>query len=279
MAVEKEKKQTDEISSTAKTVIFIGAVITAAILIVVAISVIYYNGQKSEPDEESYDVIRNFADLVAEAEDVGDPYEIVEIPGMSIAEAFDLFEENSSYYQECTVSSSDERGNSTEKIKHILRDGEKYNIKTFEGGALTETIICDGSSIQIINEETGRKNTLLKTEDVSPIVLASMPDHERLLEILIEYNLAEDKNKAELSKCKYTLSRARDMNMLNIAITQKSTGITEKYFYYLNFGLIFHHSTETFDGSSQPYTMLTTYFNRDISDFVTEESFVINIDN
>ncbi len=273
--MEKRKKQSGEIGSAAKTVIFIGAAIMAMILIIGGVYIIHYSGQENEPEELGYDVMRGFADLIAEEEDRGEQYEIIEIPEMSIGEAFDLFEENSSYYQECTVSSSEKNGKSTQSVKHILRDGEKYNIKTFENGVLTETIICDGSNIQIINETTDRKNTLPKTEGVYPMELASMPSHKRLLELLREYNSAEDKNKSELSKCKYTLSRARDMNMLNIVITHRSTGITERYFYYLNFGLIFHCSSETFDGSSQPYTMLTTYFDRDISDFVTEDSFVL----
>lgn len=268
------RSNTNEIGSAARTVFFISAVVMMSILIIVGIYLIQLQNDKEQPESSAYDIRKDFSDLIAESSESLPVYEEMEIPEMTIEEAFSLYKENSSYYHECTVTSVGTDGTTHERIKRILRDGENYNIRTYNKNTLIETIKCDGEYILIINETTGKSNRIPLTKDLSPMELASMPSHENLLALLNEYNSADSEDLPALSKCTYSMIRARDMNLLNLIVTYRDTGITERYFYYLNYGIIYHCSSEASGSNAQPYSMSTTYFNQNISDFINEDSFL-----
>ena len=275
MAESKKNIGNGDAGSAVKAVLLISAVIMAVILIVGGIYLAGMSGKnketqsKSEQDEHKY-----FSDLIYEGGDTDAIARDMEFPEMTSMEAFAFYELRGSYYHECTVVTEGADGGRIERGKRILRDGEKFNIRTYNKNALIETIKCDGENILIINETTG-KSSLIPAVGQSLYELAGLPDHENVVALITEYENAEDKSTVMLSNFEYTFNRDRDENYLDLSLTYSGTGITEKYNYYLDSGIIYSCvSNVTLSGSEfSPYNMMTTYFETDISDFVREDSF------
>lgn len=262
----------NEIGMAARTVLLLGAVAMAVILLIGGIYLVHFGREEPEPEQPEADLVKDFAELIASASEDSFEYEEVELPNMTLEEAFSFYSEDTSYYHEVTVSISGTDGSKLERIKRILRDGDKYNITTYNKNTLIETIKCDGETIFVINEITGETNKIPQNEDNSPLELASMPSHENIYGLLEEYRKKENADSSVLSECNYSLLRSRDMNLLELNVKYRDTGMKEKYLYYLNYGVIYLCYSEAESGI-QPYNMTTTYFNPDISDFVDEDSF------
>lgn len=263
-----------EAGSAVRTVIFIGVAVMAVILIIGGIYLFQLNSNEKKTDQaqSQNDIVKDFSALIAEGSEAGDVYGDPEIADLTLGEAFALYKENASYYHECTVASIGSDGTRLERIKRILRDGDRINIRTYNKSTLIETIKCDGTSILVVNETTGKSNRIALSEDMRPMELASMPCHEYLLSLFEEYNA--DPEGSVISDCSYSLERTRDMNMLTVDITYRDSDVTESYHYYLNYGIIYNCCSNS--SGSVSYEMNTTFFSRDISDFVTEDSFSVN---
>lgn len=274
----KSNGKISEAGYAVRTVIFIGVAVMAVILIIGGIYLfqIKSNEKKSDQTQSPNDIVKDFSALIAEGSEQGDIYVDPQIAEIMPDKAFALCRENSSYYHECTVTAIGSDGTRLERIKRILRDGDRINIRTYNKNTLIETVKCDGTSILVVNETTGKSNKIPLDEETCPMELASMPCHESLLSLTREYDSGSEDS--VISDCTYTFERTRDMNMLTVNITYRDSGIKESYYYYLNYGnygIIYNFSSSTPDGEVS-YKMNTTFFSRSISDFITEDSFDVS---
>lgn len=266
-------------NSAVKALLLIGTVVMAILFAVGGIYLLGMgNNENNEGDISKTDISDYFYELIdgnqGPEQDISDPL----IIDMTLEEAFSFYATQTSYYQECSVKNSDGDGNTLVQEKYILRDGDKYNVKTAEGDVLLETIICDGENILIIDEVTGKSSRFAKNEDVKIEGLAALPIHSDVIALAEEYRTAEDKKDATLSKCTYSLIRGKGSNMLNLNMTYRDSNVSERYYYYLDYGLIYH--CETIVSAAKPvtsYSMTTTFFSEDITDFVKQDSFKTDI--
>ncbi len=264
----------DKISPFLRMVIFVGISVLLIVLIIIGICILQLRPKDKNTEKLLVGIDEDFSVLIGERdEDQGFYEEYPEIQ-MDLGKAFTLYEENKTYYHECTVTTVGSDGTRLERIKRILRDGDKYNIRTYNKNTLIETIICDGETVVIINETTEKRNKAPLSEFTAPMELASMPSHDNLLSLIAEYD--GDKENSILSDASFNISRSRDMNILEINIKYRDTGIEETYLYYLNYGIIYSCNSKSENGKSSPYVMETTYFNRDISDYISENTFNVN---
>lgn len=257
--------------SVVKAVLLISAVIMAVLLSIGGIYLISISGRQSSKGQSTPDPEKYFYELIAS--DAGEKItpENMEISDMSLEEAFALYSTAPSYYHECQIAIKDAKGNTLERIKLILRDGEKYSVKTYEGDTLTETIKCDGEKIRITNEITGESSLIDAAGQVME-ELAGLPSHVYVKSLIAEYN--EDPESAELDKVTYSLLRARGQNMLQLSLSFND-GMNEKYFYYLDEGVIYHCETtaSVLGKKTTVYTMTTTGFETDIGERIGEDPF------
>ncbi|MBR4296413.1 MAG: hypothetical protein IKT56_06235 [Clostridia bacterium] len=268
-------------NSAVKALLLIGAVVMAILFAVGGIYLLSMkNSKNNEKDISKNDMSDYFYELIegndSDEVDISEPL----IIDMTLEEAFSFYATQTSYYQECSVKNSDGDGNTLVREKYILRDGDKYNIKTADGDVLLETIICDGENVLIIDEVTGKTSRFVKNDEVRIEELAALPIHSDIVALAEEYRTAENKNDATLSKCTYSLIRGKVSNMLSLNMTYRNSNVSEKYYYYLDYGLIYH--CETIVSGVKPatsYSMTTTFFSADISDFVKEDSFKTNIEH
>lgn len=265
-----------ETSSAARTVIFICVAVMAVLLIVSGIYIFRLKSEKKSEQSSPNNAEKGFSELIAEKEQNTDKTESSDefpLTAFTLEEAFALYSVSDTYYQECTVASTGADGTKHERIKRVLRDGDKYNITTYNKNTLIETIKCDGENILIINETTGARNKISVSQGVTPMELASMPSHEYLLALLEEYR--SDSEGSVISSADYELTRTRDMNILEVTIGYRDSSVKESYVYYLNYGIIYSCETAAENGA-KPYSMTTTFVSRSTGDFVTEDSFLIN---
>lgn len=274
---EKKKKNFslwDRLSPAMRMVIFIGGAVLIIILIIVGICLLQLRPDEKKPSQAGNGLNKDFSLLIGERNESESFSEEYVDSDMNTEQIFALYEENDSYYHECTVMVFGADGSKFERVKRILRDGDKYNIRTYNKNTLIETIKCDGESTVIINETTGNRNILPLSDITLPMELASMPSHVNLLSLLKEY--VTDKETAALENATFNLSRSRDMNILEIEIKYKNSGMVEKYEYYLNYGIIYSCESASEDGKTKAYSMNTTYFDRNISSYVSPESFDVD---
>ncbi len=272
----KNNTASGEAGSVIKAVLLISAVIMAVFLIVGGIYLAGIYHPQKDTGADSPEAGKYFSELIAKETEAEVLYEDMELSREIFEESFILYETREAYYQECKVTFSDKSGESLERNKRILRDGEKFNIRTYNKNTLTETIKCDGENILIVNEITGERNQI-SADGQSLYSLAGLPDHATVLSLVEEYAAAEDKSTARLTKCSSSLTRTREENILTLSITYRDSGVSEKYRYYLDSGIIYHCESSVALGGVEtiPYTMTTTYFETDIADFLTEDSFLV----
>lgn len=273
----KKSGSNNETSSAARTVIFIGVAVMAVLLIVGGIYIYQWKNTEKKPEQGSTNnAEKGFSELIAEKEQNTEKTESSDefpLTDFTLEEAFALYSVSDTYYQECTVASTGADGTKHERIKRVLRDGDKYNITTYNKNTLIETIKCDGENILIINETTGARNKISVSQGITPIELASMPSHEHLLALLEEYR--SDSEGSVISSADYEMTRTRDMNILEVTVEYRNSSVKESYVYYLNYGIIYSCETAAENGA-MPYSMTTTFASRNTEDFITEDSFLIN---
>ena len=264
----------EKLSPAMRMVIFIGGAVLIIILIIVGICLLQLRPDEKKPPQTGIGLNKDFSLLIGEREENAVfPEEYVD-SDMDIAQIFALYEENDSYYHECTVTFFGADGTKFERVKRILRDGDKYNIRTYNKNTLIETIKCDGENTVIINETTGNRNVAPLSENTLPLELASMPSHYNLLSLLEEYD--SDKENSALEDVSFDMSRSRDMNILEVKVRYKDNAMVETYQYYLNYGIIYGCESAFEDGKMKAYSMNTTYFDPNISSYISSNSFDVN---
>lgn len=276
MAEKKKKRFSlwEKLDPAMRMVIFIGGAVLVIILIIVGICLLQLRPEEKKPSQGGNGLSKDFSLLIGEREENEIFSEKYVDSDMNTEQIFALYEENDSYYQECTVTVFGTDGSKFERVKRILRDGDKYNIRTYNKNTLIETVKCDGSNILIINETTGNRNTVPLSDITMPMELASMPSHRNILSLLKEYET--DKENAVLESASFNLSRSRDMNILEIEVKYSDTAMVEKYSYYLNYGIIYSCESASEDGKIKAYSMNTTYFDRNISSYISQNTFDVN---
>ncbi len=274
---EKKKLFKYEISPAMRMVLFVGSAVLVIVLIIVGICLLQLRPNEKKQNTSGGGLDKDFPSLIGE-EMIGEGsenegfYEDFADTDISMGEIFALYEENDSYYQECTVTVFGKDGSKLERSKSILRDGDKYNIRTYNKNTLIETIKCDGKEVLIINEATGNHNKVPLSEHTDPMELASMPNHENLTRLLSSY----ENEGSVLSDASFEITRSRDMNILEIKIKYEDTSMVETYRYYLNYGIIYSCESQSEDEKTKAYSMNTTYFDRNISAYVSENTFNVN---
>lgn len=274
---EKKKFFKNEISPAMRMVLFVGSAVLVIVLIIVGICLLQLRPNEKKQNTSGGGLDKDFPSLIGE-EMIGEGsenegfYEDFADTDISMGEIFALYEENDSYYQECTVTVFGNDGSKLERSKSILRDGDKYNIRTYNKNTLIETIKCDGKEVLIINEATGNHNKVPLSEHTDPMELASMPNHENLTRLLRSY----ENESSVLSDASFEITRSRDMNILEIKIKYEDTSMVETYRYYLNYGIIYSCESQSEDEKTKAYSMNTTYFDRNISAYISENTFNVN---
>lgn len=261
--------------SVVKVVIFLAAVVMALILLAVGVSILL-GRQKNDPQKDGSAVKEQFSDIISKGDDIFED-ELLSLPELSIEEAFPLYSVKDTYYQQCDVCLYDASGTELKRQKQVIRSGDKYNIKTFEEGALIETIIFDGEKALIIDEETDTKKIFVPNEDVSIFDLAALPDHERILAILKEHDAKKESGESPLTRYNYRILSSKVLNMLALVLNYKEASATENYYYYLDYGMIYHCETTVATplGRTPSYSMTTTAFSPEISHLLTDDIFKI----
>ncbi len=277
MADSKKNIGNGDAGSVIRAVLLISAVIMTVIFIMGGIYLAGLLGKSNEKSEDPPENNKYPSDLLIKETYNNEFEEELPLSDITLKEAFLLYDIRISYYQECTVTTGDADDNSTTLGKRILREGDKFNIRTYNQNSLIETIKCDGENILIINEITGN-STLVSSREHSVYQLAGLPDHEYIMYLVKEFEESEDKTTTTLSDLKCSLSRERDVNSLTLSLTYGETDLEETYHYNLDDGVIFEVSSSlTLSGkTSSPYSLESTYFKTDISDFLAQDSFVIN---
>ena len=274
---EKKNFFKNEISPAMRMVLFVGSAVLVIVLIIAGICLLQLRPNEKKQNTSGGGLDKDFPSLIGE-EMIGEGsenegfYEDFADTDISMGEIFALYEENDSYYQECTVTVFGNDGSKLERSKSILRDGDKYNIRTYNKNTLIETIKCDGKEVLIINEATGNHNKVPLSEHTDPMELASMPNHGNLTGLLSSY----ENEGSVLSDASFEITRSRDMNILEIKIKYKDTSMVETYRYYLNYGIIYSCESQSEDEKTKAYSMNTTYFDRNISAYVSENTFNVN---
>ena len=267
-------KNKKENGSAIGALLLIFAVVMLALII---FGLVYFRQQKKPnktPDdvpETEFDLGSDIANLINEAEETAEFTDIA-LPELTTEEMFSKYDIRETYYQECTVSHGVGE-NAYKQTKHILRDGKCWNVRTYEGDKLTETLICDGTTVYVRNEITGKSASYAVGGTNTPEAFASLPDHSRIVALADDYREHSEDKTSELSKCTYSLYRTSDLNMLMLILNYREAGLTERYYYYLDYGMIYH--CESSVGGNMTYSMTTTVFSPDITNFVTDSSFTI----
>lgn len=264
----------DRLSPATRMALFIGGSVSIIIIIIVGICFLQMRPEEKKPNHTNGGLDKDLSILIGENDGNEGFYKEYFDLDMDIGQIFSLYKESVSYYHECTVTAFGDNGTKFERVKRVLRDGDKYNIRTYNKNTLIETIKCDGKDVVIINETTGKANKISLSEFARPIELASMPSHENLLSLLKEYE--ENKENATLSDATFEISRSRDMNVLEIVIKYRASSVVERYRYYLNYGIIYSCESGSDNGETKIYSMNTTYFDRNISNYISDNSFNVN---
>ncbi len=257
----------------------VGAVImifAAVFICVVAITLLYtvgsgaMNSKDHDPkDTEDKTDIRQIEEQLKGH--FYDELDHVPAPDLSDAEAFASYVTKTSYYRECTVVRSDGE-NQTEQTLQILRDGDLYNIRTIENGVLVETLISDGKQACITNEITGSVSFCPLGKEFTVENLVGITDHQDLTSLVSDYSAGGDRRvQTGLSSMSLSMIRGKGLNMLVINLTREATGARETYYYYLDYGYVYH-STVTLNKATV-YSQNTTVFTVDISEYKKSDSF------
>ena len=248
-------------------------VFTAVFICVVAITLLYIINTTNTGDKDAG------ADTTSEIQDIEnslrelfpEKLEYVPTPELSDTEAFAAYNTKNAYYRECRVTRSDGENN-VEQTLRILREGDHYNIKTIENGTLVETLISDGKQACIINEVTGGISYCPLGGEFTVENLVGLTDHSELVDLVSKYNAGDEaREQTGLASLSLSMFRNKATNMLVINLSRRDTGTREVYYYYLDYGCIYH--SETSLGGSTVYSLNTTVFTVDTSEYKTADSF------
>lgn len=264
----------EERNPITSAVLLIAAAVGAVMLIVGGMVFFGRLTSGNRDGKSSDEEIKNYFSALANGSETPEMTDITleefgDLEDGDLEKAFLLYEVAPKYYRTCTVSHSAGE-NSYSVKKSILRDGDKYNVKTFRAGSLIETVISDGTRIYVRDEISGDARTL-SAQSVNIEEIAGLPDHGRVTALIKEYRDETAENK-RLSRVSYSMNRALDLNVLVLFLSFEN-GMTERYFYYLDNGFIFHCEKNV--GSYQTYSMTTIDFDADISERVKDDTFLI----
>lgn len=275
MARRKQSEQTGKLSRSGA----VGALImifAAVFICVVAITLLYSVGSGaankggSEKDPDNKADIRQIEEQLKGLE-YGE-LEYVPVPDLTDAEAFAKYNTKTTYYRECVVTRSDGELRSEQTLQ-ILRNGDLYNVRTVEDGVLVETLISDGKQACIVNEITGAVSYCPLGGEFTVEELVGLTDHNELATLVADYSAGGDRQaQSELSAMSLSMLRGKGLNMLVVNLTRSATGARETYYYYLDYGYIYH--SEMSAGKTTVWTQNTTAFTVDISGHVKPDSFV-----
>ena len=275
----KKRKQAEQSGTLTKRGAF-GAVImvfVAVFVCVVAITLLYtLNNRRLGIKDDASTEADTGSDLLQIEEHLKEIFpqklEYVPTPTLSDAQAFSKYVTKTSYYRECTVTRSD--GNvKSEQTLQILRDEDHYNIKTIENGVLTETLISDGKQACIVNEMTGGISYCPLGPEFTVEKLVGLTDHHELVSLVSDFSAGGTaKEKTGLSSLSLSMFRNKGSNMLVINLSRNNTGTRESYYYYLDYGYVYH--TEISLEGTTVFSVSATAFTTDISEHKTPDSFV-----
>ena len=273
----KRRKQTEQVSKLTKggAVGALIMVLVAVFLCVVAITLLYTIGNRpnNKDAHSDTDTASNLTQIENQLKELfPQELEYVPTPDFSDAEAFSKYNTKTTYYRECTVTRSD-GSNSTEQTLQILREGDFYNIKTIEDGIIVETLISDGKQACIINEITGGISYCPLGSEFTVENLVGLTDHRDIVSLVSDYSAGGDaKTATGLSSMSLSMFRNKGSNMLVINLSRSDTETREIYYYYLDYGYIYHADISL--AGTEIFSVNTTVFTVDISEHKTPDSFV-----
>lgn len=273
----KRRKQTEQVGTLTKggAVGALIMVLVAVFVCVVAITLLYTISNR--PNDKDVPKDTGHTSNPTQIEDqlkelFPQELEYVPTPDFSDAEAFAKYNTKTTYYRECTVTRSD-GSNSAEQTLQILREGDFYNVKTIENGTIVETLISDGKQACIINEVTGGISYCPLGGEFTVENLVGLTDHQDIISLVSDYSAGgEAKEKTGLSSMSLSMFRNKGSNMLVINLSRGDTGTREIYYYYLDYGYIYH--AETSLAGAGIFSVNTTVFTVDISEHKAPDSFV-----
>ena len=251
-------------------------VFAAVFICIVAITLLYSvgSGAMDSKDDAAKDTDNQSNEMQIAEQLKGlqyDELEYVPTPDLSDADAFASYLTKTTYYRECSVIRSDGK-NQSEQTLQILRDGEFYNIRTIENGVLVETLVSDGKQACIKNEITGGISICPLGQEFSVESLTGLTDHGELTALVSDYAAGGDRRaQTGLSSMSLSMLRGKGLNMLVINLTRSGTGARETYYYYLDYGYVYHSSITL--GGANVHTQNTTVFTVDVSEYKTPDSF------
>ena len=279
MARRKQPEQTGASSAKISRGGAVGALImifAAVFICIVAITLLYSigSGAMDSKDDAAKDTDKQSNEMQIAEQLKGlqyDELEYVPTPDLSDADAFASYLTKTTYYRECSVIRSDGK-NQSEQTLQILRDGDFYNIRTIENGVLVETLISDGKQACIKNEITGGISICPLGQEFSVESLTGLTDHNKLTALVSDYAAGGDRRaQTGLSSMSLSMLRGKGLNMLVINLTRSGTGARETYYYYLDYGYVYHSSITL--GDANVHTQNTTVFTVDVSEYKTPDSF------
>ncbi len=267
------KAQEPKIKFTALRALLIIGISVA--LLVLSVLGLYFLENRKTTDKGSSDVgdkeFQKKAELlfntVREAEENPSSKEFINLDVISLEEAFTEYPIKDSYYCEYTAirANGDDKH---EQIKQVIKQGNKYNIRTYESEILIETLIFDGESIYVRNEITGETKVFADKTPADACIMAGIPCHEDVLRLTDSYRSSPDDS--ELEKCSYSLFRTNS-NILIVTLRFKETAATHKYYYFLDYGIIY--SCDIQANNIKPYTISVHSFDSDIKKYINEGIF------
>lgn len=267
------KTQNPKIKFTAlRAVLIIG--ISVVLLILSVFGLYFLENRKTNDKDPSEAVDKEFqkrAELllntVREAKENPNSKEFIDLDVNSLEEAFVEYPIKDSYYCEYTAirANGDDKH---EQIKQVIKQGNKYNIRTYESEILLETLIFDGKNIYVRNEITGEATSLEDKTEVDACIMAGIPCHEEVLRLTDDYRSNSEEN--ELSRSSYSLLRTNS-NILIVTLRFKETEATHKYYYFLDYGIIYSCDIQL--NNRKPYTISVHSFDTDIEKYMDESVF------
>lgn len=280
MARRKQPEQTGASSAKISRGGAVGALImifAAVFICIVAITLLYSigSGAMDSKGDAAKDTDKQSNEMQIAEQLKGlqyDELEYVPTPDLSDADAFASYLTKTTYYRECSVIRSDGKTQSEQTLQ-ILRDGDFYNIRTIENGVLVETLVSDGKQACIKNEITGGISICPLGQEFSVESLTGLTDHGELTALVSDYAAGGDRRaQTGLSSMSLSMLRGKGLNMLVINLTRSGTGARETYYYYLDYGYVYHSSITL--GGANVHTQNTTVFTVDVSEYKTPDSFI-----
>lgn len=160
------------------------------------------------------------------------------------------------------------------RIYSAIRQGDKYNIKVFEEGALVNTIVCDAKNILITDEVTGEQRTL-SASDLSYEEVTNTVSVDDVINIAINFNGTPSESLyGKVFGCEVLFTRLSSANIASIVIQYDETGKTyDLYSLDLKDGEFL--MCESYRESQLFMRMTTKSFSSDISQYDLDSLFII----